>query len=75
MLTVVDELGNDGPRWWQEAAKVVVCEIKRSHPTSTSSHAGNFDVCVSHLSRLDSVEGEGRAGFDNRSSVKSFYVD
>ena len=27
MLTVVDELGNDGPRWWQEAAKVVVCEI------------------------------------------------
>lgn len=46
MLTVVDELGNEGPRWWQEAAKTVVCEIFNDY---------SLEKIINHL---DSIEKE-----------------
>ena len=44
MLTVVDELGNDGPRWWQEAAKAVVCEIFNDY---------SLEKIIHHLDSLE----------------------
>ena len=57
MLTVVDELGNDGPRWWQEAAKAVVCEIFNDY---------SLEKIIHHL---DSLEEEWQEMRKNEEKV------
>lgn len=53
MLTVVDEMGNDGPRSWQDAASIVVCDIFDN---------SSLQKIVRHL---DELEGIGRKNQKN----------
>jgi len=46
MLTVVEEMGNDGPRWWQDAASIVICDIFNN---------SSLEKIVRHLDELEEI--------------------